>query len=142
MKCRMIVPTKGINPDYDRSEAERARREGVKYDQAQFIEKPVGHVQEHPDCWLHCVRGFMNSEPIAVPEDEECRNRVREWLGKRESRLKRLALILKSTPSSKKGREFYESMRKAYADELAAIDSDYEPTGDDDAELYEEEEND
>lgn len=138
MKCKMLQETRSFNPEYDRKAAEKAKRDGDDYDIPNIITRPVGHIQEHPDCWKHCVRGFLNSEPIAIPEDEECRDKVRLWMAARPKQIERLAAILRA---SKPGA--YKQLRESYAEELAEIDPDHFEIGEpEDADIFEEDEND
>ena len=134
----MIAETRSFNPDYDRKAARKAKREGAEYDVPQVIKRPVGHIQEHTDCWKHCVPGHMNADPIAVPEDEECRDKVRQWMAERPKRIAALAAMLRNSPKSK-----YKEFRDAFAVELAELDPDNFELGEqEDAEIPEDDEND
>ena len=138
MKCKMLQETRSFNPEYDRKAASKAKREGLDYEIPQIITRPIGHIQEHRDCWKHCVPGHMNSDPIAIPEDEECRDKVRAWMAERPKHIAKLANLLKSSPKSK-----YKEFREAFAVELAEVDPDHFDIGEpEDADILEEDEDD
>lgn len=138
MKCKLIRPMQAFNPEWNRDEAQKAKREGREYEHKQIITREPGWIQDHPDSWNHCVNGYLNAEPYAVPADEECREKVREWLANRPTQIRKLANILKQLPKHK-----HEKLREAYAVELHEVDPDYFTLGEpDDAEVYEEDEDD
>lgn len=144
MKARLIKECRAINPEFSTEDRAKAKSEGREYEVPKIITRPVGHIQDHPDSWKNCVHGFMNSEPVAVPEDEECKARVRKELEKRPKRIKALASILKNgNPSTKDGRDFYKALREAYASELHELDPDSFPeVGEQDVYVSEEDEDD
>lgn len=143
MKCKLIRPMQAFNPDYDREDAAKAKQEGTAYDVPQIITREPGHIQDHPESWKHCVRGYMNSDPNAVPADEECRDKVREWLKNRPNQIKRLAAFLESKPVGAKAKAYYDDLKAAYRDELYELNPDKYPLqGEDDADVSEEDEDD
>jgi hypothetical protein len=143
MKARLIKPAKAMNPEFSDEDRKEAEEAGKEYDVPKVITRNPGHIQDHPDSWMNCIRGFMNSEPIAVPEDEECREKVREWLKNRPAQIKQLANKLKfSNPAGRAAREYHKAMREAYEVELNELDPDSFPLGGDDAEIPEKDDND
>jgi len=142
MKARLIKEAQAFNPDYDREDAAIAKAGGLEYEHPQIITRPIGHIQDHPDSWKNCVNGHLNSPPIAVPEDEECKSKVREWMNESPKRIERLSAYLKSCePRSESGRRFFESLRNNYAAELSAADPETFNDGASD-EIYEEDDDD
>lgn len=139
MKARLIKEAQAFNPEYDREDAAVAKQEQRDYEHPQIITRPVGHIQNHPDAWKNCVNGHLNSPPIAVPEDDECKSKVREWMNESPKRIERLSAYLKSTePRSEAGRRFFEALRKNYAAELSVADPETFDDGASD-EVHEEE---
>lgn len=134
MKARLIKPAKAVNPEYCEADARKAKADGVQYEIPKIITREPGHIQDHPDSWRHCVNGFMNSEAIAVPADEECKAAVRKWQEQRPDRIKKLAEILKVTS--------HPELRAAYATELNQYDPEAFPLRGNDAEIHEEDEDD
>lgn len=123
MKARLIKEAQAFNPEYDKEDAALAKVEKREYDHPQIIIRPIGHIQDHPESWKNCVNGHLNAPPIAVPEDDECKAKVREWMNKSPERISRLAAYLKANnPASEAGRRFVDSLKRNYADELSALD--------------------
>lgn len=76
MKARLLVPCRGLNPDYDPSNPEGKRK----------IVLPAGTEIEDPDAWMLCVPErlpivkarkftgkFVDGPTRAEPADDECR---------------------------------------------------------------------
>lgn len=70
MKCELIRPMPGANPEYDHREHLAAKAAGKPYTVPSTIELPAGHVIDHPDCWVLVMEG------VAKPLDAECRARA------------------------------------------------------------------
>jgi hypothetical protein len=83
MKCRLIAATLLLNAEYSRAAAQAAKDAGKPYDVPVQIEVEPGYVMDHPDVWIHCCPGDLNSDPIAEPVDDECREAVRVWMNEK-----------------------------------------------------------
>ena len=80
MKATRLVPGKVLNPAYDAKAHRKAIQSNEAYDQTKEIEVDADYVYDHPDCWVLCCPGFMNSTPTCEPADDECRAKVAEWM--------------------------------------------------------------
>lgn len=78
---------------------------------------PAGTEIDDPLAWIHCLPGHLNSDPIAVPVDDECRLKVNSELAKRPEQLHVLKRLLKSPPSSMPP-QYVEQLKAAYAIDL------------------------
>jgi hypothetical protein len=80
MRCALLASTRISNPLFNRAEFDRARQESRKYLVPEQIEVGAGFQLEGEDAWIHCCPGDFNADPIAEPVDDECREKVREWM--------------------------------------------------------------
>lgn len=109
MQCKLLRPGRTPNPAFDRAEMINARRAGKQYDEPRDIELPAGTVIDDPQAWMHCCPGVENSEPIAEPVDDECRDRVRHFMQEvRPGRLKQLKMLAGLPRKSFKSDKQYE----------------------------------
>lgn len=106
-----------VNPFYSLEKKREARAAGETYDTPQFLTLEVGEVIEHAQCWRLCVKG------VAVPDDEECRAKVLEYVGDpgRKALIESIQLMRmasKATTLSKKDARYLDMLERGYAHEL------------------------
>lgn len=78
---------------------------------------PAGTEIDDPLAWIHCLPGHLNSDPIAVPVDDECKAKVDAELAKRPEQLLVIKRMLKSPPKGMPS-QFVEQLKAAYALDL------------------------
>jgi len=109
MKATLLNDEEMVNPLY----LSAVDKKGIQ----PILPIPAGTVMDNPDAWMLCTLGK------AVPADDECKERVDQWLGNP----KRLALIeqikrLRAANGVKaldaKTKRWLEYMEKTYAKEL------------------------
>lgn len=82
---------------------------------------PVGTTIEHPDAWVHCLPGHLNSDPIAEPVDDEAKDRVAKEQAKRGIKLRELAAIVKRPGQTADAKQFNKELAVAHSEELAEL---------------------
>lgn len=117
MKAIRTKPGKARNPAFSVSERRRKLAAGEAYQTTEFIDLPVGESIDHPDCWRLCVKG------MAVPDDDECRKKVIEYIGEpgRQTLIEEIRLLqaaAKQNALSPEDAKLLAAMEKAYAFEL------------------------
>ena len=118
MKAELIVDGKARNPLYSPSEHAAAQKRGEDYPFERLMVVPAGTVIEDQNAWLHCVPGEMNAPAKAKPVDDECREKVRDWMEeKRPIELEKIRLMARPDNlkrMSKKAREHVKDLAEAY----------------------------
>ena len=71
---------KAANPAYNFADHKVAKAKGKQYDQAKYLEIPVGFEEEGPLCWTHCRPGHMGEPAVCEPADDECTAAVKQWM--------------------------------------------------------------
>ncbi len=82
MKARLLQDSEIVNRDYSTRDHLRADAAGEDYPHTPSIPVSKGYIASGRNAWLLCVPGVGNSAPIAEPVDQECINRVNEWMKK------------------------------------------------------------
>lgn len=118
MKSIFIREGRAVNPLFSNKEKSRAKREGKPYDVDPYITIPVGYEQEGPHCWTHCCPGYKGEPPLCKPADDECRERVKNWMEvERPKRLEQIRQMLRPSNLQKlkpKERKQVEELAEAY----------------------------
>lgn len=117
MKAIRTKPGKARNPLFSVSERRRKLAAGEPYQTTEFVDLPVGESIDHPDCWRLCVKG------VAVPDDDECRQKVLAYIGEpgRQKLIDEIRLTqaaAKQNALSPEDAKLLAAMEKAYAFEL------------------------
>jgi hypothetical protein len=80
MRAKFLAALLVGNPVFSQNERDEARRNGLSYSIPEQIEVEAGYEIEDPQVWVHCCPGDLNSAPIAVAVDDECKEAVRVWM--------------------------------------------------------------
>lgn len=124
MKAIRLVAQTGTHPAYNRKAARAAKAAGQSYHIQPTITYDAGTECDHPHCWIHCC----TPQPTMAPADDECANKVHEFLNhpRRKAQLRRLknmaspALFAKLPEDLK---TYVKTLSEKWADQLAEVDA-------------------
>lgn len=120
MKALRLVDAESVNPLHDKQAARLARKRGEAYDEPEYLQHKAGEVVSDPRAWILC----MGEKPVAVPHDDECREKVAKF--KNSPRRKKFVaglLRFHTNPQlveqlGKDGQKYIKAMLAAYKSDL------------------------